>query len=116
MIHANNVFIGNYAEENNGIMINKVKDINMSNGSEEGSVLNISYIPQLNDALDTLQRECNSAEGKERIKDIRREFEAREPSVGRIRAAFNVLKRTCTNKNFLEAAKVFGDLLIRALK
>ncbi len=115
MINADKVIIQSYFENNEGNIINDINEININN-KNEGNTLNIMYLPELGNVLDHLQQTCDVEEGNKYIQDIRYEFNSEKPNVGRIQAAFNMLKRVCSNKKFLDAVTVFGNLLVKAVK
>jgi len=115
MIHTDKVIIQSYFESNEGNITNSINEINI-NSKNEGNTLNVVYLSELRNALDRLQKTCDIEEGNKYIKDILYEFNSEKPNVGRIQAAFNLLKRVCSNRNFLDAVTVFGDLLIKAIK
>lgn len=115
MINTDKVIINTYVENNEGNIVSNMNDID-SHTQIEGNTLNVMYIPELKKALEQLQEECNAEEGRKYIRDIGSEFNSSVPSVGRISGAFNMLKRVCSNKKFLDAVTVFGDLLIKAIK
>lgn len=115
MINADNVIIQSYFENNEGNITNNINATNI-NSNNEGNTLNMMYLSELENVLDRLQETCDVEEENKYIRDIRYEFNSGKPNVGRIQAAFNLLKRVCSNKKFLDAVTVFGNLLIRAAK
>lgn len=75
-----------------------------------------SYVPELNKALNLLDKASDTIEADTCISDIKREINSNEPNVGIIQASFTALKKACTNDKFIRAVEVFGGLLVNAIK
>lgn len=94
---------------------------NFGNGNQNINTTNISttindpvMIEQLLKAADMIKPGDETA--KEKVQEIKDELKSGKPKVGKLQACYDWLRKTCTAKNVLEAVKVFGELLIVALK
>ena len=56
------------------------------------------------------------AEAKEKVEELKAELSRSKPRAGKLQALYDWLRRNCTGKNVLKAIKIFGELLILALK
>lgn len=55
-------------------------------------------------------------DAKEKVKELKSELNRPKPRVGKLQALYDWLRRNCTGENVLKAIKIFGELLILALK